>query len=87
MKREEATQLLKEVVLLCDGLNEQGIMLMPPNSNNVLSHGYQLHIKTVSSSEVVECLRPVVEKHKLALSNEPEKQLLIIYRPLKTKQT
>ena len=83
MNREEAVNLLKELNLACDGLGEQGIMLMSPNADDVLSHGYQLHIKASQANEHMACIKPVVERHKLALVHEPEKQLLIIYRPLK----
>ena len=45
MNRQEATSLLKEVYQVCGGLGEQGVMLMPPDADDVLSHGFQLHIK------------------------------------------
>ncbi len=81
MNREEATALLKEINVACDTIGEQGIMLMPPDADDVLSHGYQLHIKTVLSSQTLKCIRAVVEKQGLSLANEPDKNLVIIYRP------
>ena len=81
MNRDEAVSLLKELNLACDGIGEQGIMLMPPDADDVLSHGYQLHIKAIGT-ERLDCIKSLVEKHKLALANEPEKGLLVIYRPV-----
>lgn len=82
MNREEAVHLLKEVHQACDGFGEQGIMLMPPDSND-LSHGYQVHIKATFADEHLECIKPLVRKHNLAMEYEPEKQLLVIYKPMK----
>ncbi len=82
MKREEATSLLKEIIEVCNGINEQAVMLMPPNADGVLSHGYQLHIKMPTSNNLT-CIRPIVQKHNLALAEETAKDLLVIYRPLK----
>jgi hypothetical protein len=45
LKREEAVSLLKEITGICGGMGEEVVMLMPPNADDVLSHGYQLHIK------------------------------------------
>lgn len=83
LNRKEATSLLKEVNQACAGIGEQGVMLMPPNADSVLSHGYQLHIKATLGNEHLECVKPIVEKYKLAMEYEPDKELLVIYRPLK----
>lgn len=83
MNREEATSLLRDIISVCDSIGEQGIMLMPPNTDDILSHGYQLHIKTVISEPDLNCIKPLVEKHNLAIVNEPNKNLLVIYRPIK----
>jgi len=86
MNREQATSLLKELNLACDGLGAQGVMLMPPNADDVFSHGCQLHIKTSASQETIACIKPLVEKRNLAMANEPDKQLLVIYRPMKKQK-
>lgn len=87
MKREEAVNLLKKVATYCDGLQESGIMLMPPDADDVLSHGYQLHIKArASHRSSYQCLKPIVEKSGLAHEGEPEKDLRVIYRPIKKEE-
>ena len=58
-------------------------MLAPPDAADVLSHGYQLHVKASFGESIVACIKPIVEKQKLAIANEPDKQLLVIYKPLK----
>jgi hypothetical protein len=87
LNREEAMSLLKELNLSCDGLGEHGVMLMPPNADDVLSHGYQLHIRGSIDNEMLVCIRPLLEKYKLTMVNEPEKRLLVIYRPMKKLNT
>jgi hypothetical protein len=82
LNRDEAVSLLNEIQSICDGLNEQSIALMPPNANDVLSKGYQLHIKTNSHAENVSCFKPIVDRHNLAIADEPDKGLIVIYRPM-----
>jgi hypothetical protein len=85
LKREEATSLLREIIAVCDGMNEQAVMLMPPNADDVLSHGYQLHIKPLPDNLV--CLRPLIEKRDLKIAQEPTKNLLVIYRPMNRQES
>ena len=85
LNREEATALLKEASKVCDLFGAQGIMLMPPDADDTLSKGYQLHIKAKIGNEHLECMKPLVQKYKLAMNYEPEKELLVIYRPIENK--
>ncbi len=81
MNREEATSLLRKVIQACEGLGVEGFMLTSPNAEDALSHGYQVHIKGKISLEKLTCLKPLADEYKLAIANEPEKNLIIIYRP------
>jgi hypothetical protein len=85
LNRQEAINLLKEVQQTCDIFGEQGVMLMPPDSDDVLSHGYQLHIKAPLGNEHLECIKPIVQKYNLNMNYEPAKELLVIYRPMEKK--
>jgi len=85
LNRGEATSLLREVYKTCESLREQGVMLMPPDAEDVLSHGYQLHIKATLGNEHLECVKPLVQKYKLNMNYEPEKELLVIYRPMEKR--
>ena len=80
MDRKQAEDLLKEILDNCPALNGSTITLMPPESSDVPSKGYQIHIKPVPNEEVLCCLRGIAEKHNIALRQE--KQLLSIYEPL-----
>lgn len=84
MNREEATSLLKEIAEKCNILAD-AIMLMPPNADDVLSHGYQLHIKSITRDQDADCMKPIVESHNLAMANEEKRDLLVIYRPMKVE--
>jgi hypothetical protein len=79
-RRDEAVSLLKEVSDKCVSLVPYGIMLMPPNADNVLSKGYQLHIKANLDKESLSCMKPFVEKRGLRMKQE--KDLLVIYKPI-----
>jgi len=57
---------------------------MPPDADDVLSKGYQLHIKANLDEETLSCMKPMVEKHGLKMKQEAD--LLVIYRPLTKKQ-
>jgi hypothetical protein len=81
MRRDEAVNLLKELSDKCVCLTPYAIMLMPPDANDVLSQGYQLHIKANLHPEDLSCMKPHVEKQGLKLKKE--KDLLAIYKPLK----
>ena len=85
LKREEATSLLTETMTVCGGINEQAVMLMPPNADDVLSHRYQLHIKPLPDGMV--CLRPLIEKHNLKIAQEPTKNLLEIFGPMNKQES
>jgi hypothetical protein len=85
MNRAEATSLLKEIYWVCGGLGEKAVMLMPPDADNVLSQGYQLHIKAYLGNEHLDCVKPLVQKYKLNMNYEPEHELLVIYRPIEKK--
>lgn len=50
-------------------------MLIPPNADDVLWRGYQLHIKTLISEHDLSCIKSIVEKHNLAIADEPNKNL------------
>ncbi len=86
MKRDEATKLLREVIQVCDGIGEGGFILMAPNVDNELSHGYQVHIKSWVSEDKIACLKPLIDRYKLAIANQPGKQLIIIYRPMQEEK-
>jgi hypothetical protein len=67
-------------------LGHHHVILMPPDADDVLSKGYQLHIRSTSiSKEDIDCIRPIVEARNLALSDESENHLLIIYKPVADK--
>lgn len=81
MRREEAVNLLKELSDKCTCLVPYAIMLMPPDADEVLSKGFQLHIKANLHQEDLSCMKPFVEERGLKLKQEND--LLVIYRPLK----
>jgi hypothetical protein len=78
----EANCIFNEIAK-CGKFEPKDVSLMPPDANSVLSHGYQLHVKARLGEDHIECVKPFIEKYSLAMNYEPEKELLVIYRPLK----
>ena len=83
MNRAEAVNLLKEISDKCDSLSMFGVALMPPDADNVLSTGFQIHILGNVGEECFSSLKPIIEKSNLHLKMIQEKNVLIIYRPIK----
>jgi hypothetical protein len=82
MNRDEAVNLLKEILDTCVDLKQNGVALMPPNADDVLSKDYQIHIMGDVSKVDLSCLNQIVEKSRLSLKMFQEKMLLVIYRPI-----
>ncbi len=80
MNKEEASSIQKEILVGCNGLTEDAVMLVLPTANSPVSHGYQLRIKSESLKENLPCLKSIAGKHNLAL-DESRKGLVVIYRP------
>jgi hypothetical protein len=49
-------------------------MLMPPDADD---------LKVFLDTESLKCLKTIAEKYSYALKNEPSKELVVIYKPLK----
>lgn len=80
MNKEEASAIMKEILVTCNGLTEEAVLLVLPTADGPVSHGYQLHIKSESLRENLPCLKSIAGKHNLAL-DESRKGLVVIYRP------
>jgi hypothetical protein len=80
VNKEEASTIQKEILVSCNGLTEDAIMLVLPNADGSISHGYQLHIKSELLKENLPRLKSIAGKHNLAL-DESRKGLVVMYRP------
>ncbi len=58
---------------------------MPPDADDMLSHGYQFYIKAPLGNEHLECMKLIGQKYKLNMNSEPTKELLFIYRRMEKK--
>ena len=82
MKKQEASSILKEILAKCN-LGEDSFILVEPNSNDLLSTGYKIRVKTILNKECRQKLREITRKHDLAVIEEQNQ--IIVYNP-KTKQ-
>jgi len=80
VNKEEASTIQKEILVSCNGLTEEAVMLVLPTTDGPVSHGYQLQIKSELLKENLPCLKNIARKHNLAL-DESRKGLVVIYRP------
>jgi hypothetical protein len=77
----EAVSVLREVFEKCTLLDGTYVSLVPPNSVNELSLGYQVHIKAPIDEMAQMCIEKILNTHGLVLRVENER--VIIYRPKK----
>ena len=79
MLRNEATEILKEVLMNCRVLEGKSLKLMPPDADSVLSKGCQIHIEKVSDCITQSCISRIARKHKLAIHED--EGYFVIYKP------
>lgn len=79
LDRVEAVRILKEIIAstCCDS---NFVALMRPNAYNLLSKGYQIHIKTTIDVNQKDKVDSILEKNGLVLKEDRE--TLIIYKPV-----
>lgn len=82
MKQTEAVSLLKLMLEKFDFLQGASFAVMPPDSDNVPSEGYQIHIKTELDAVSVDELREFASNYGLTLALE-KVNLIVIYKPAK----
>ncbi len=82
MNKKEASSFLKEVLTKCN-LNSESFVLVEPKSNDLLSAGYKLRIKTILDNECRQQLRQITKEHNLAVIEETTE--ITVYKP-KSKQ-
>jgi hypothetical protein len=79
LKQGEAEKILVEVNEVCKKIGMLNITLFPPKSDDPLSKGYQIHIKTKPTDSSVNVLVPIIQKHNLSYNAKEEE--IIIYKP------
>lgn len=85
MDRVEADNLRKEISDSVDELDEEEVVVIPPDSKDILSEGYQVKIEKHLETERMLCVKSIAEKHGLATTRELRKLSMIIYRPAGNK--
>jgi len=81
LDRKEAVMILREIYETCENLDETWVALMPPNADDIISDGYQLHIRTPKMQDFDrKCVEDILHKHGLKLKEITD--TAIIYRPI-----
>lgn len=82
MDRQSAIDVLKVILDRCEGLDNSQITLTPPKAEDILSEGFQIHIKGPNlHEETLRCLEDIFIQRKLKILQEGS--ILIIYEPRK----
>lgn len=65
MERNEAVEIIEELVEGCVEIDGQYLALMPPNPLSKLSVGYQVHVKANLSGSERKCFEDLLNEHNL----------------------
>ena len=80
LKRQEAMQLLKEVVAATESVDYTHISLKPPSENTqTKSEGYELHIKNQFDEADWISLKNIIQKRGLSMKEYDG--YIVIYKP------
>jgi len=79
MLRNEAAEILKEVLISCRVLEGRNVKLMPPDAASVLSKGCQIHVEKVNDGVTQSCISRIARKHQLSVHEDGD--YLVIYKP------
>lgn len=79
MMRNEAAEILKEVLISCRVLEGKSVKLMPPNADSVLSKGCQIHFEKVDDGVTQTCINRIARKHRLSVHED--ENYSVIYKP------
>ncbi len=78
--REEAIAVMKDIVQKLPTLDSNAVVVMPPNSDDVTSSSYQIHIKASIDSSTLAQLEAIVRQHSFAINVQPINNLVVIYK-------
>jgi hypothetical protein len=80
LKRQEAIELLKEIVAACERVDYTNITLKPPSDEAAeKSVGYELHIKDHFNEEDWKCMNDITQKRGLSMKKRVNQ--VVIYKP------
>jgi hypothetical protein len=79
MERNEAVEIIEELVENCTDIEGQYLALMPPDPSNNLSAGYQVHVKMSLSGSKRKCFEDLLNQHNLVW-HETEGETVIYKR-------
>ncbi len=82
MNKQEASALLKELLIECK-LESNSFVLMEPNLTDTLSAGYKLRVVTDLNRESRQKLKEISKKHNLTVIEEHTQ--IIVYKPKSNK--
>ncbi len=79
MNREQAVNVIKQILEQCQFIEGKSLKLLPPKGNDALSNTYQIHIQVNSDEFLTSCVENVAKQHNLALMCKDG--YCIVYKP------
>jgi hypothetical protein len=83
LNRDEAAELVKELLLNCVKMEDVYLCMVPPTgSTPIFSHGYQIHIRTTHpfDEETEKCINDLTKSRELNAQKIEKEEKMIIYR-------
>ncbi len=80
MDRDRAVVVLKDISNSCPEIGIANIMLMPPDADDTVAKGNQLHISITLDESTKQCLEATIKKYNLEIKEGDNKT--IIYEPI-----
>ncbi len=81
VNRREAIGLIEEINQECESIRGTSIMLKLPEETDILSKGYQVHLIMKATRQKLHCLEVVAGQYGYVVKSDPERWLVMIYRP------
>jgi len=81
LNRKEAVSLIREIDVECKNIRGTSIILLEPSESNLLSKGYQVHVKMKATPTRLQCLRVIAGEYGCAVNVGEDNWSVVIYRP------
>ena len=85
LDKAEATNLLTQIISVCEGLTAETTTLLPSNVGNRLSNEYQIRIEPSVTERNFQHIKSVVKNTGLSVIDREDSDVTVIFGSLSTK--
>jgi hypothetical protein len=83
LNRDEAVKVVAELLANCQGMDDIYLCMVPPTASTpIVSHGYQIHIRSIRpfDKDTEICIEGLTKKYDLSAQAIESEEKMIIYR-------